>query len=131
MEASKVEFIIIHCSDSPQNRGDNAETIHRWHTEAPNHWDGIGYHRVILEDGTVEHGRPLYWVGSHARGYNARSIGICLIGDGIYTHEQFHALRGLIFDLLGLFPNAVVRGHCDLDNKKTCPQFDVIKWWAD
>ena len=129
MKASEIEYIVVHCSDSPQGRGDTAATIHSWHLS--NGWDGIGYHRVILEDGKVENGRPLYWVGSHARGYNARSIGVCLIGDGVYTLDQFNALRGLIYDLLGQFPGAAVIGHCDIDPKKTCPQFDVKAWWAD
>jgi len=129
MKASDIDFIIVHCSDSPQNRGDNAETINNWHLERG--WDGIGYHRVILENGMIEHGRPLYWKGSHARGYNGRSIGVCLIGDGVYTLLQLNALRELIFDLLDDFPSAAVIGHCDLDKKKTCPKFDVKKWWAD
>ena len=128
MKASEVEFIIVHCSDSPQDRGDTAATIHSWHLQ--NGWSGIGYHRVILEDGKVENGRPLYWVGSHARGYNAKSIGVCLIGDGIYTLKQFDSLRKLIFKLLERSPQAKVIGHCDIDSGKTCPKFDVKEWWA-
>ena len=129
MKAQDVKYIVVHCSDSPQGRGDNAEAIHLWHIQRG--WDGIGYHRVILEDGTIEHGRPLYWVGSHSRGNNAQSVGVCLIGDGIYTLEQYAALRTLIFDLLERFPGAAVVGHCDLDRNKTCPQFDVKAWWRD
>ena len=129
MKAEDIQYIVVHCSDSPQGRGDNAETIHRWHLE--NGWSGIGYHRVILESGVVENGRPLYWVGSHARGHNNHSIGICLIGDGVYTFEQYDALRTLIFDLLARSPQAKVVGHCDLDSGKTCPNFDVKAWWAD
>ena len=129
MKASVIKNIVIHCSDSPQGRGDNAEVIHRWHLE--NGWSGIGYHKVILEDGSIENGRPLYWVGSHARGHNKSSIGICLIGDGEYTGHQYASLRGLIFNMLDRFPTAEVVGHCDLDSGKTCPKFDVKKWWAD
>jgi hypothetical protein len=40
----------------------------------------IGYHYVILPDGTIEHGRPERCLGSHARGYNSY-IGVCLVGD--------------------------------------------------
>ena len=128
MKASEVDYIVVHCSDSPQGRGDTATTIHQWHLA--NGWDGIGYHRVILEDGKVENGRPLYWVGSHARGYNSKSIGVCLIGDGIYTLKQFDSLRKLIFKLLERSPQAKVIGHCDIDSGKTCPKFDVKEWWA-
>jgi len=127
MKASEVEYIVIHCSASPQGRGDNAETIHAWHLA--NGWDGIGYHDVIIEDGTVESGRPYYWNGSHARGYNAKSIGVCLIGEGTYTLQQWDALRKHVFKLLEKFPQAKVVGHNQLDPNKDCPMFDVEAWW--
>ena len=83
---------VIHCSDSPQGRGDNAQTIHRWHKERG--FDGIGYHYVILEDGTVENGRPEFWSGAHAKGHND-AIGICFIGDEDFTEAQFQSLAKL------------------------------------
>ena len=126
MKANDVEYIIVHCSDSPQGRGDDAEIIHNWHTERG--WDGIGYHYVITEDGTCQNGRPLYWQGSHARGYNSKSIGICLIGQGTYTLEQWSTLETLVSYLDGMFVNALVVGHNDLDKHKTCPLFDVKEW---
>ena len=129
MKASEIEYIVVHCSDSPQGRGDTAATIHSWHLE--NDWSGIGYHRVILENGTVENGRPLYWKGAHARPYNSKSIGICLIGEGVFTFEQYDALRKLILRMLERSPQAKVVGHCDLDKNKTCPNFDVKAWWAE
>ena len=47
-----IDAIVVHCSDSPHGRGNNAETIHGWHLARK--WSGIGYHYVILEDGTVQ-----------------------------------------------------------------------------
>ena len=111
---------IIHCSDSPQGRGDNAETIHKWHKERG--FDGIGYHYVILEDGTIESGRPEYWSGAHAKGYN-NSIGVCLIGDSIFTHAQFIALEKLLKEKE--FNRSEVVGHYAVDDRKTCPNFNV------
>ena len=123
--------VIIHCSDSPQGRGDNAETIHRWHKQRG--WDGIGYHYVILEDGTVENGRPLYWTGAHTRGKN-EYIGICLIGQGKYTKEQMDSLRSLLTQLKEteiIYPYKVL-GHYQVDSNKKCPMFDVkvflVEW---
>ncbi|HEY7821784.1 MAG TPA: N-acetylmuramoyl-L-alanine amidase [Acidimicrobiia bacterium] len=121
-----VDTIVIHCTDSPQGRGDTAATVHAWHLARG--WAGIGYHYVILEDGTVERGRPLYWVGSHARGNNAHSIGICLIGRDEFTEKQIDALRAMVNRLLLTYPGAEVCGHRDLDNGKTCPNFDVRYW---
>lgn len=40
----------------------------------------IGYHYVILPDGTVEQGRPDRCRGAHAAGYNSY-IGVCLVGN--------------------------------------------------
>lgn len=111
---------ILHCSDSPQGRGDTAKTIHQWHLDRG--WDGIGYHFVILEDGTVEAGRPEYWQGSHARGYN-ETLGICLIGEGSFTPAQFISLEKLLKDK-GLKADEVV-GHSSVNQQKTCPCFDV------
>lgn len=121
-----IEHLVIHCSDSPQGRGDNAATIHRWHTEKG--WDGIGYHYVILESGEVEAGRPEYWPGAHARGHNKSSIGICLIGKGVYTIKQFKALDLLLLRLKERHPDAKVVGHDELDSYKDCPCFDVQEW---
>ena len=128
-----INYLVVHCSDSPAGRGDVAATIHRWHKEKG--WDGIGYHAVILENGTVQAGRPIYWTGAHCRGHNSDSLGVCLIGKGDYTHHQFSALRHQLNDWLVIFPDAKVVGHCDLDGRKKCPLFDVknggsMKWLA-
>lgn len=124
-----LEMIVVHCSDSPQGRGDNAETIHRWHQEKD--YDGVGYHWVILEDGTIQAGRPEYWQGAHVRGHNKTSLGICLIGVDEFPREQLMALRGLCIAAMDRHPKIYkVVGHCDLDPKKTCPNFDVTDWWA-
>ena len=130
MKASDIQYIVIHCSDSPHGRGDGAEEIHRWHiTKKPSPYDGIGYHRVINEGGRVEHGRPLYWQGAHARGFNGVSLGICLIGNGVYTPQQWISLKDEIHRLLLVAPKAKVVGHNDLDSSKGCPLFDVQAWW--
>jgi len=124
-----IEFLVVHCSASPQNRGDDAKTIHRWHKERD--WSGIGYHYVILETGEVQAGRPEYWTGAHVRGYNSRSLGICLIGDGEYTDNQLESLRSKLRLLKHKYPNAKICGHRDLDDKKDCPKFDVQDWWEN
>ena len=125
-----IKNLVVHCSDSPQGRGDNAETIHRWHLEKG--WDGIGYNSVILEDGTIEQGRPIYWKGSHVGALNSISLGVCLIGlGGDATEEQLLSLREVLMQWLTLYPDAWVLGHTDLDPGKTCPGFDVAQWWKD
>ena len=118
-----INGIVIHCSASPQGRGDDAEVIHRWHRERG--WSGIGYHWVILEDGTRQAGRPEYWQGSHVRGRNADTVGVCLIGEATFQDAQMAALGDTVRELLTRYPDATVYGHCDLDPAKTCPNFNV------
>ena len=122
----KIDLITVHCSDSPHGRGDDAETIHRWHLERG--WSGIGYHYVITEAGEVQPGRPPYWKGSHVKGHNSANLGICLIGGLIFTEKQLKSLKALLIELLADHPGARIVGHCDLDAKKTCPNFEVGKW---
>ena len=128
MLASEVKYLVVHCSDSPHGRGDNAESIHCWHLSRG--WDGIGYHYVITEDGTIENGRPEYWSGAHVSGYNHKSIGVCLIGEGVYTLKQFHSLEHLISKLKIKYPGAEITGHSNMDSSKGCPLFDVKEWSA-
>lgn len=50
----------------------------------------VGYHYVILPDGTVQEGRPEHCRGAHAEGYNS-CLGICLVGD--FSSKADPALR--------------------------------------
>jgi len=122
-----IEKIIVHCSASPQNRGDDAETIHGWHKQRG--WDGIGYHSVILENGVVQQGRPVYWQGAHCKGYNKNTLAVCLIGmGGDATRLQLFSLKDVINQWLRNNPNAEIAGHNEYSTKE-CPGFDVKEWW--
>jgi N-acetylmuramoyl-L-alanine amidase len=125
-----IKYLVVHCSSSPQDRGDTAVMIHRWHQERD--FNGIGYHRVILENGSIQLGRPDYWQGAHTRGHNHESLGVCLIGEGgDATPEQLDSLAKVLYDWLDDYPEAEVLGHRDLYIGKTCPGFDVRAWWSE
>jgi len=119
----RISEIIVHCSDSPHGRGDDVETIRRWHKERG--FDDVGYHYVITELGETQEGRPLAQVGAHCEGHNADSVGICLIGKNSFTQVQFAALRGLVAKLKERFEIDRVVGHNRYNPKKTCPNFNV------
>lgn len=121
-----INKIVIHCSDSPQGRGDDAAAIHGWHLQRG--WDGIGYHWVITDDGKRQAGRPEYWTGSHVKNHNTGSIGICLIGKDSFTDEQHSELVALTRELLSRYPGADILGHYQLDSGKTCPNIDIPAW---
>lgn len=129
-----INRIIIHCAAT---KGDvSAATIKKWHTETVHKWRDIGYHYVIRFNGTIEVGRPIAESGAHAKGHNRDSIGICLAGGkgGLinYTDAQWHSLRILTEGLSERYdiPDEGIIGHNDVTNRKTCPNFDVQKWWV-
>ncbi len=109
-----IEHISVHCSDSPQGRGDDANTIDEWHKQR---WgSGIGYHFVVLEDGTIQKGRWTDAIPAAVKGHNSRNIAICFIGDGKPTKEQVKALKTLA-QLL------VVQYHLQQDDIKGHKEF--------
>ena len=131
----KPKKIIIHCSDSEWG---TVEAVRSWHLERD--FDDIGYHFVILNgrittkrtiiasDGAVCPGRSLDYQAAHTFGHNKDSIGICLIGVKNFTEEQLYSCKELITDLLSIYPSITeIKGHRDYDNKKTCPNFDVLR----
>ena len=127
LKKDDIEFLIVHCSDTPDNKDVNAEFIHKMHLD--NGWDGIGYHKVILRSGIIENGRPEFWIGAHVKGLNKSSLGVCLIGSKIFTDLQFNALKEILINWKKKYPKAQILGHRDITKtKKTCPNFDVREW---
>ncbi len=122
-----INKIIIHCSDTPDEEHITAADIHLMHLGFG--WDGIGYHKVILRDGIIENGRPLFWKGAHTYGINDESLGICLIGKTQFEPEQFLSLKILLLEWKKIYPKTMILGHRDsIITKKTCPNFNVHQW---
>jgi N-acetylmuramoyl-L-alanine amidase len=132
-----VDYIVIHCAATKPSMDIGVEEIDRWHRQRG--FFAVGYHKVIRRDGTIEDGRAIDVRGAHAKGFNSRSIGICLAGgvsqenankaENNFTDAQFDSLKYLIKHFTTKFPNAEVLGHRDLPNvNKDCPSFDVRKW---
>lgn len=138
MSKNKPTYIVVHTSDSSWG---TAEDIDAWHRERG--WEMIGYHYVIengrvsskgrpslTRDGAIEAGRSEDQTGAHARGYNAKSIGICLIGkNGKFTHNQLGSLYALLTSLCfrhQIKVDAVV-GHYETEQSggKTCPDLKM------
>lgn len=133
----------------------NASLIDAWHWHRGFHaYDAgrayhIGYHFVILPDGTIQLGRPLGTRGAHTRGAtfghpNNDFIGICLIGNfssranpaGVSqpsqpTDKQAVALVKLLRALCARcdIPPKMIFGHRDLSPHTLCPgdRIDIRK----
>lgn len=131
-----INKIIIHCTDTPEDRHVSVEDITQWHKEKG--YNTIGYHYVVYLDGSIHIGRPVDKKGAHCKGHNAKSIGVCYVGGrdakGSYsdtrTEAQKEALLSLIKKLLAKYPNAKVYGHRDFA-AKACPCFDAKEEYKD
>jgi len=128
LEIDNVRYLVVHCSDTPDDEPLTARDIHSMHLGFG--WHGVGYHRVINRDGVVEQGRPDYWIGAHVYGHNEESVGVCLIGRNQFTDLQFDSLEVVLREWTLKYPKAEVVGHCDFEyTEKTCPNFDAKRWW--
>lgn len=121
---NKVLLVVLH------HRAGNGdiESIHTQHLK--NGWAGIGYHFYIRKDGTVYEGRPIAYVGSHCKGNNSCSIGICLEGDfrkEVPTFEQLKAIKEVYEMVRKTYRNIYkMVNHRDLF-KTSCPCVDLVK----
>lgn len=97
-------------------------------------WGGGEYDPAL--DGLVEQGRTEEMIGAHCVGYNGRSIGIALVGDGPkFTDRQWLALHELVRDVRRRYGIARERvlGHDETPDcapEKVCPNFDMAAFRA-
>ena len=120
-----IKFIVVHCSDTDDNL--KALDIHKLHLKFG--WEGVGYNKIIENDGRIVNGRPEFWKGAHVRGYNDRSLGVCLIGKSRFSKSQFISLEKILIDWKKKYKNIKIIGHYEVsDCNKTCPNFDVAQW---
>ena len=129
----KISKIIVHCSDTPTGRDIRANDIEKWHEErrewGPGFTSGkyIGYHWVICVDGVIEMGRPSFEAGVHCKGHNSDSIGICVVGRGVYNSDQTHSLYYILDEMCRMFGLEAkhVFGHCEFNELKECPMMNM------
>ena len=138
------EGIIVHHAALPANLQGHAvdvETIDRIHEQrgyGAFYWGRVyhvGYHYIILPDGTIQQGRPEHCRGAHASGYDS-FLGVCLIGnfssnsnpDGERalkepTEAQMQALTTLLKRLREShdIPLDRIRRHSDVNPHTECP----------
>jgi len=131
----KINKLIVHCTATPEYREIDITDVRRWHIEERG-WSDVGYHFLVLLDGTIQKGRPLERSGAHTKGHNHDSIGVAYVGgmsaDGeqsapkdTRTEEQKEALVDLLCELR-LSYGGEIYGHRDFSSK-ACPSFDAKK----
>lgn len=131
---TSTDQIFVHCSATKASQNVGVREIRQWHKEQG--WLDVGYHYIIKRDGTVEAGREEGSVGSHAKGYNSTSVGVCLVGgiddkgrhEANFTPAQMQSLRSLLVTLLAKYPGSVLMAHHQVA-PKACPSFNLKRWW--
>lgn len=138
----EINKVILHCSASPF--GDR-KLLWKWHVQE-NGWSDIGYHFVIgntrpdnypenkgifnlAHDGKILRCRPVEKQGAHCQGENEDSIGICLIGNKLFSARQFYSLIVLMDEIKYVYPKIKLFGHYETksgsDQGKTCPNLNM------
>ncbi|KAF3428665.1 hypothetical protein E2986_14106 [Frieseomelitta varia] len=100
LKVTPTPYVIVHHGGSPQychNKNTCSQIVKSYQNYHMNNngWADIGYNFIIGEDGNVYEGRGWKYVGAHAPGYNANSIGICIIGDFTNRLPNEAALKAL------------------------------------
>lgn len=139
----EIDEIIIHCTATPEGKWYDRNDVNAWHKQRG--WSMIGYHYLVLLDGTIQVGRPIGMIGSHVKDHNEKTIGIAYVGgldsDGkkpkdTRTQDQVDAIFWLCESLVKKYKiKKPIKGHNEYDTGKACPSFSVktdpiraIKW---
>lgn len=147
--AAELQYLVIHCTATPEGRKVTADDIRQWHTaplsEGGRGWKQVGYTDMIHLDGTVE--RLVknnedavvdpWEITNGAKGYNSISRHIVYVGGtekgnvnkpkDTRTPTQKKALEDYVKDFHKRFPKVKIVGHNELA-AKACPSFDVQDW---
>lgn len=137
---NRTDFVAVHCSATRPSQDIGAVEIDRMHRQRG--FKCIGYHYVIRRDGKVEIGRPQNQIGAHVEGWNAVSVGVCMVGgvtekdvaiaETNFTPAQYLSLKAVLAGLKKDYPNAHIQGHRDFPKvAKACPSFSVATWLKD
>lgn len=145
--SKKLQYLIIHCTATPEGLEVTSADIRKWHTSAPpvgRGWKQVGYTDMIHLDGKVERlvennedGIVDSWeITNGATGYNSISRHIVYVGgvakDGktpkdTRTEAQKRALQIYVKNFHERFPDVKIIGHNEVA-AKACPSFDVQAW---
>lgn len=143
---AKLQYLVIHCTATPEGREVSAADIRRWHTSpapAGRGWKQVGYTDLFHLDGRVERlvannedaNVDPWEITNGAAGYNSVSRHVVYAGGcdagmkpkDTRTAAQKAALRKYVLDFHARHPAVKIVGHNQLA-AKACPSFDVAAW---
>lgn len=146
--SNKLQYLVIHCTATPQGREVSSDEIRKWHTspisKGGRGWKQVGYTDMIHLDGRIERlvrnnedaNVDSWEVTNGAVGMNSKSRHIVYVGgvakDGKTTMDtrtpaQIKALESYVKDFHARFPDVKIIGHNQVA-AKACPSFSVPRW---
>ena len=146
--SKSIQYLVIHCTATPEGREVSADEIRRWHTapvsQGGRGWKQVGYTDLVHLDGRIERladnnedaNVDPWEVTNGAAGYNSVSRHIVYVGGcdnhlapkDTRTEAQREALKHYVEDFHARFPQVRIVGHHELNPGKACPSFDVPTW---
>tara|TARA_B100001063_G_scaffold245557_1_gene281574 strand:+ start:1178 stop:1801 length:624 start_codon:yes stop_codon:yes gene_type:complete len=149
----EITEVVVHWTANFIDQDIGSEKINDAHVNRG--FNEIGYHFIILRDGSLQRGRDVNKQGAHALRRNKHSIGVAFVGGINLTTEEANRLGGYqavasnsrhassdsltdaqfkTFDVFmdsffKAFPYGQAFGHNDTDpNNKIDPGFDVVEY---
>lgn len=147
--SKKLQYLVIHCTATPEGREVSSAEIRRWHTSKGGRgWKQVGYTDMIHLDGRIERlvdnnedNQVDNWeITNGVAGFNSISRHIVYVGGteknnvnkakDTRTDAQRRALQIYVKDFHRRFPEVKIVGHRELA-ARDCPSFDVQEWLTE
>lgn len=137
---SQVNYLAIHHTAGPDTQ--TPDEIASYHINN-NGWGGIGYHFLIVKDGTVYYVGDISTARANVANLNEQVLGICLIGNftggRVPTPSQIDSAQKLCEFFIFNYPDLnnvtswdSVKGHKELPGQSTtCPGDNWPVWKAE
>jgi len=139
----EITEVVVHATDTSEDMEVNYDVLYAWDVTGRGFSD-VGYHLIILRDGSLQVCRPISTIGSHTlRGHNPNSIGIAFAGGLVgnrksgrvirshksYTVEQFNTFDTFMKAFYTVIPGGQAWGHNNIDqDRRSDPHFDVPRY---
>jgi hypothetical protein len=121
-----ITHLVVHHSASHPDT--TVKEIEKWHLERK--FSGIGYHRIITNDGIIHSCRPESEVPASVKGFNKGTLAVCLTGSfnrDVPTQWQLISLQLLLEEWKLKHPSAKIVGHREL-GATICPGDNLFSW---
>ncbi len=144
---SKIKFLILHCTATPEGREVTKEDIIKWHTSPVPQgrgWSKCGYSDMFTLKGSLVNITPYdedddiegFEITNGATGTNSFSRHVVYAGGmdkknknpkDTRTPQQLLAMENYVKQVVNAYPTILVAGHNQFA-PKACPSFDTVVW---